>query len=67
MWFWLCLSLTLGSLDALAAAGKTFAEQLTALQGQLAAHGTNLTVLYQLGRLCYDRGAEGDHKAVELA
>lgn len=38
-----------------------------ALLEQLAARGTNTTLLYQLGDVCHDAGVRGDKKAVERA
>lgn len=67
MLFRLYLGLMLGTMTILVSAGAPFTERLATLQGELATNTTNLTVLYQVGQLCYDEGAKGDHKAVELA
>lgn len=45
---------------------ETFQERLALLQTRLAANPTNTTVLFHLGELCHDEGAEGNEEAVRL-
>jgi tetratricopeptide (TPR) repeat protein len=74
MFFSLCLGLILLLMPVRLRAGhqaqpdhQSFHDRLTALQAQLKESPTNVAVLYQLGRLCYDSGGDGDRKAVKLA
>jgi len=48
-------------------AAEAYAPQLAALQLQLAADPTNPTLLFKLGDLCFDEGAQDNHEAVKLA
>ncbi len=57
----------LGLLAFRATAASDFAEKLAALQAQLAAQPTNTDILFKLGDLCHDEGADDHHKAVMLA
>ena len=50
-----------------ASATEAFADRLAALQSRLQADPTNTLLLFQLGDLCYDKGANNDEKAVILA
>jgi tetratricopeptide (TPR) repeat protein len=50
-----------------ALATETFADRLAALQSGLQADPTNTLILFQLGDLCHDEGANNDEKAVILA
>lgn len=58
--------LVLGSLVP-ASATETFADRLAALQSRLQSDPTNTLILFQLGDLCHDEGANNDAKAVVLA
>jgi tetratricopeptide (TPR) repeat protein len=48
-------------------AAETFADRLAALQSRLQSDPTNTLILFQLGDLCHDEGANNDAKAVILA
>ena len=50
-----------------ASAAETFADRLAALQSRLQSDPTNTLILFQLGDLCHDQGANNDEKAVILA
>jgi tetratricopeptide (TPR) repeat protein len=50
-----------------ASAAETFADRLAALQSRLQSDPTNTLILFQLGDLCHDEGANNDEKAVILA
>ena len=50
-----------------ASATETFADRLAALQNRLQSDPTNTLILFQLGDLCHDEGANNDDKAVILA
>ena len=50
-----------------ASAAETFADRLAALQSRLQSTPTNTLILFQLGDLCHDQGANNDGKAVILA
>ena len=50
-----------------ASAAETFADRLDALQSRLQSEPTNTLILFQLGDLCHDEGANNDAKAVILA
>src|SRR5512135_3791458 len=50
-----------------ASAAETFADRLAALQSRLQSEPTNTLILFQLGDLCHDEGANNDAKAVILA
>jgi tetratricopeptide (TPR) repeat protein len=50
-----------------ASAGETFADRLAALESRLQSEPTNTLILFQLGDLCHDEGANNDAKAVILA
>jgi tetratricopeptide (TPR) repeat protein len=50
-----------------ASAGETFADRLAALQSRLTSEPTNTLILFQLGDLCHDKGANNDANAVILA
>ena len=50
-----------------ASAAETFADRLAALQSRLQSEPTNTLILFQLGDLCHDEGANNDKKAVILA
>jgi tetratricopeptide (TPR) repeat protein len=50
-----------------ASAAETFAAQLAALQSRLQSDPTNTLILFQLGDLCHNEGANNDKKAVILA
>lgn len=50
-----------------ASAAETFADRLAALQNRLQSDPTNTLILFQLGDLCHDQGANNDEKAVILA
>jgi len=50
-----------------AAAAETFADRLAALQSRLQSDPTNTLILFQIGDLCHDEGANNDEKAVVLA
>ena len=52
---------------ATAPAAETFADQLAALQSRLQSDPTNTRLLFQIGDLCHDEGANNDAKAVILA
>src|SRR6476660_3183904 len=52
---------------ATAFGAPSFSDRLAELQRQLSADPTNTNLLFKVGDLCYDEGAEGDAKAVELA
>ena len=58
--------LVLGSLVP-ASATETFADRLAALQSRLQSDPTNTLILFQLGDLCHDEGANNNEKAVILA
>lgn len=51
----------------LALRAETFQERLALLQSRLAKDPTNTALLFQLGDLCHDEGAEGDEEATRLA
>jgi tetratricopeptide (TPR) repeat protein len=64
---WLCVFvLAIGSLLT-ASATESFADRLVALQSRLQSDPTNTVILFQLGDLCYDEGANNNPKAVILA
>ena len=48
-------------------ATETFADRLAALQSRLQSDPTNTLILFQLGELCHDEGADNNEKAVILA
>jgi tetratricopeptide (TPR) repeat protein len=50
-----------------ASAAETFAERLAPLQNRLQSEPTNTLILFQLGDLCHDEGANNDTNAVILA
>jgi hypothetical protein len=50
-----------------ASAAETFTNRLAALQSRLQSDPTNTLILFQLGDLCHDEGANNDEKAVKLA
>ena len=50
-----------------ASAAENFADRLAALQSRLQSGPTNTLILFQLGDLCHDEGANNDAKAVILA
>ena len=50
-----------------ASASETFTDRLTALQSRLQSDPTNTLILFQLGDLCHDEGANNNEKAVILA
>jgi len=50
-----------------ASAAETFADRLATLQSRLQSDPTNALLLFQLGDLCHDQGANNDPKAVILA
>ena len=50
-----------------ASAAETFGDRLAALQSRLQSDPTNTLILFQLGDLCHDEGANNDAKAVILA
>ena len=50
-----------------ASAAETFSDRLAALQSRLQSDPTNTLILFQLGDLCHDEGANNDAKAVILA
>src|SRR5262245_982778 len=52
---------------ATAFGATSFPDRLAELQRQLSADPANTNLLFKVGDLCYDAGAEGDAKAVELA
>lgn len=58
--------LGIGSLVTSSAAA-TFADRLAALQSRLQSEPTNTVILFQLGDLCHDEGANNDANAVILA
>ena len=58
--------LVIGSLVT-GSARETFADRLAALQSRLQSDPTNRLILFQLGDLCHDEGANNDEKAVILA
>ena len=60
------LVLVIGSLVT-ASAAETFADRLAALQSRLQSDPTNTLILFQLGELCHDEGADNNEKAVILA
>ena len=51
----------------MASATETFADRLAALQSRLQSDPTNTRILFQLGDLCHDQGANNNEKAVILA
>ena len=51
----------------MASATETFADRLAALQSRLQSDPTNTLILFQLGDLCHDEGANNNEKAVILA
>ena len=55
------------ALTATAYGDQDYSDKLAALQGQLSADPTNRALLFKAGDLCFDQGALGDAKAVELA
>jgi tetratricopeptide (TPR) repeat protein len=59
-------ALVIGSLVT-ASAAESFADRLAALQSRLQSDPTNTLILFQLGDLCHDEGANNDAKAVVLA
>jgi tetratricopeptide (TPR) repeat protein len=50
-----------------ASAAEAYADRLAALQSSLQSDPTNSLILFQLGDLCHDKGANNDEKAVILA
>ena len=50
-----------------ASAAETFPDRLAALQSRLRSGPTNTLILFELGDLCHDEGANNDAKAVILA
>ena len=58
--------LVVGSLVT-AFATEAFADPLAVLQNRLQSDPTNTLILFQLGDLCHDKGANNDEKAVILA
>jgi len=52
---------------AAASAAETYPDRLAALQNSLQFDPTNTLILFQLGDLCHDQGANNDEKAVILA
>jgi tetratricopeptide (TPR) repeat protein len=58
--------LVVGSLVT-AFATEAFADRLAVLQNRLQSDPTNTLILFQLGDLCHDKGANNDEKAVILA
>ena len=58
--------LVVGSLMT-ASATETFGDRLAALQSRLQSDPTNTLILFQLGDLCHNEGANNDEKAVILA
>ena len=58
--------LVIGSLVT-GSARETFADRLAALQSRLQSDPTNRLILFQLGDLCHDKGANNDERAVILA
>jgi tetratricopeptide (TPR) repeat protein len=48
-------------------AAETFADRLAALQSRLQSDPTNTLIIFQLGDLCYQEGADNNEKAVILA
>jgi tetratricopeptide (TPR) repeat protein len=50
-----------------ASAAETYTDRLAALQNRLQSDPTNSLILFQLGDLCHDKGANNDEKAVILA
>jgi tetratricopeptide (TPR) repeat protein len=50
-----------------ASAADTFVDRIATLQTQLQSDPTNTLILFQLGDLCHDKGANNDEKAVVLA
>jgi tetratricopeptide (TPR) repeat protein len=58
--------LVIGSLVT-GSATEAFPDRLAALQSRLQSDTTNTLILFQLGDLCYDEGANNDEKAVILA
>jgi tetratricopeptide (TPR) repeat protein len=60
------LALMAGSLVT-ASAAETFADRLAALQSRLQSDPTNTLILFQLGELCHQEGANNNAKAVILA
>jgi tetratricopeptide (TPR) repeat protein len=63
----LCLAMIGATLAMNLRGAQSFSTELAQLQERLAAQPTNAALLFQIGDLCYDQGAEGDTKAVELA
>jgi len=59
-------AIVIGSLPA-ASAAETFADRLAAFQSRLQSDPTNTVILFQLGDLCHDEGANNNAKAVILA
>ena len=58
--------LVIGSLVT-ASGAEPFAERLAAMQSRLQSDPTNTLILFQLGDLCHEAGANNDAKAVILA
>ena len=59
-------ALVIGGLVA-ASATESFADRLAALQSRLRADPTNTLIVFQLGTLCYNEGADNNEQAVILA
>jgi len=59
-------ALVIWSLAAVSAA-ETYPDRLAALQHSLQSDPTNTHILFELGDLCHDQGANNDEKAVILA
>jgi tetratricopeptide (TPR) repeat protein len=64
---WFHVFVLLGWSLLTASAAETFAERLAALQSRLQSDPTNTLILFQLGDLCYQEGANKNEKAVTLA
>ena len=64
---WLGVFVMLTGSLVTASATETFADRLAALQNRLQSDPTNTLILFQLGDLCHDEGANNNAKAVILA
>jgi tetratricopeptide (TPR) repeat protein len=64
---WLGVFVLVFAILVTASATETFADRLAALQNRLQSDPTNTLILFQLGDLCHDEGANNDDKAVILA
>ena len=64
-WLSACALVICGLMSA--SATETFADRLAALQRSLQSSPSNTLVLFQLGDLCHDEGAQNNEKAVILA